>query len=329
MKKSEAIEKTFEDPNYQNKSQSDLEKERLERRKEAAKPALLKRIAAGLLDFIFSAALFGLLFLFSYFVIFPSLGYQDSSAMVMSKYSDSGLYVLADGSYKTLIDTYDDNKTAEQNYDIPITHFYSTDERAIADNKLEAYQNHKLNSGFYELDSENNIVRKADANSQLVKEYLEARYEDAIDYLFSDQEVVNAYARIRNIMLYTILILTVISSSVFYFVVPLIDKEGCTFGYLICQVIPVSSKDTLPQKKGKLMFRSFIFVTITYLAPIGLFVLANGITFAFIPFFVNTAILCLAHSNSGLHDYGTQTIVINKSRTNAMQILKQLKGEDE
>ena len=327
MKKDEALEKGLEEAKYRSKSESEKERERLRLRKEAAKPALLKRIGAGLLDFVFAAALAGLLFLFSYFVIFPPLGYQSSSATIINAYEQSGLYLKGEGKYDTLIDHYDDQKTPEENYDIPITHFYATNARAIADHKLEAYEQHKLNSGLFILDTENSIVRKEDVTSDKIKNYLEVRYEEATSYLFADPEIIDAYQNTRNIMLFSILIIVVISSAVFYFIVPFIDKDGCTFGYLICRLVPVSSVDTLPQNKGKLMLRSFIFVTISFLSPIGLYVLADAITFSFIPIFVNTILISFTNSNSGLHDYGTKTIIINRSRTNAMELLKQLKGE--
>ena len=61
MKKEEAVDKAFNDANYQTRSESDKEKERIENIKDSARPALLKRIGAGLLDFLFSASLFALL----------------------------------------------------------------------------------------------------------------------------------------------------------------------------------------------------------------------------------------------------------------------------
>lgn len=327
MNKNEALEKGLEDAKARSKSESEKEQERLQLRKDAAKPALLKRIGAGLLDFLFAGVLAGLLFLFSYFVIFPSLGYQEESAKIVAVYEDSGLYVFGEGKYEPLTDHYDSNKTPEENYDVPITHYYSTNARAIADHKLEKYQQAKLNSELFVLDAENNVVRKEGVSDEYIKNYLEVRFDEATTYLFADPEVIDAFIITRNIMLFSILIIVVISSSIFYFVVPLLNKDGCTFGYLICRLVPVSSIDTLPQQKSKLMLRALIFVTISYLSPIGLFVLADAITFSFIPFFVNTIILSFSHSNSGLHDYGTKTLIINRSRTNAMEILKQIKGE--
>ena len=327
MRKDEALEKGLEEAKARSRSESEKEQERIQLRKDAAKPALLKRIGAGLLDFIFAAVFAGLLFLFSYFVIFPSLGYQEESQKIVAAHEESGLYVFGDGKYEPLTDHYDNNKTPEENYDVPITHYYSTNARAIADHKLEKYEQAKLDSGLFVLDAESNIVRKEGVADEYIKNYLEVRFDEATTYLFSDPEVINAYYVTKNIMLFTILIIVVISSSVFYFAVPLLDKEGCTFGYLICRLVPVSSVDTMPQKKSKLMLRALLFVGISYLSPIGLYVLADAITFSFIPFFINTIILSFSHSNSGLHDYGTKTIIINRSRTNAMEMLKQLKGE--
>lgn len=329
MKKREALEKGLLDAQYRSKSESEKEAERIELRKEAARPALLKRIGAGLLDFLFTAIFAGLMFVFAYYVIFPNMGYQDYSEKIVAAYSGSGLYISANGRFNAINNMYDDEKTPEENYDEPITHFYSTNSRAIEDNKLESYEQTKLNSGYYEINGEGSIVRKEGVSTELAKEFLEARYKEAATYLFSDPAILNAYEKSRNIMLFSTLIIISIASASFYFLVPAIDKDGCSLGYVICRLIPVSSVDTNPQTKGKLMLRSLIFIAFTYLAPITLYFLANGFTFSFIPFFVNTAILCFSRSNSGLHDYATRTIIINRSRTNAMQALKQLKGEQD
>ena len=53
----------------QRKIQQDRLREELNKGKEAAKPSLLKRIGAGILDFVFAAALAVSAYIFSYFVI--------------------------------------------------------------------------------------------------------------------------------------------------------------------------------------------------------------------------------------------------------------------
>ena len=77
MKKKEAIENSLEemDARYQ-KEQIEKQKEEVSKRQDIARPSLLKRIGAALLDFIFAAIFAAGVFAFSYFVIFPSLGYQ-------------------------------------------------------------------------------------------------------------------------------------------------------------------------------------------------------------------------------------------------------------
>ena len=321
-RKAEATELSIQEMDKQQKQiQAAQKRDELNDKKERARPFLISRIGIGLVDFLFTAILALGMFFFSYFLIFPSLGYQSSSETLISAYEDSHLYVFENGQYNYLTNYYDENKTPEENYDVPITYFYTTNQRAIDDNQMEKYTERKIASGYYEYNSEHELVRTSIANNDAVRSYLKEEYSKAVDYLFSDTALIEASNKMFIIMSATILIVVSISSIIFYIAVPLIDKKGRTFSYMMFKVMPVDSTTLGPVNWKRILLRSFIFIIITYISPVTIATWLNGISFAFIPFFINTAIICFSRSNSGLHDYATKINIINRSFSNPMENL--------
>ena len=137
--KREATEKSLQDMPIKEPSHDEKKQMELERRKENARPSLIKRMGIGLLDFVFAAVFAGALFVATYFGIFPKVGYNDAVEEVLSAYNDSHLYNTVNGSFVLISSSYDDNKTPEQNYDVPITLFYKENARAVKDGKLDKY----------------------------------------------------------------------------------------------------------------------------------------------------------------------------------------------
>ena len=329
MKKKDAIDKGFEQMAAQNNPQQEVVDE-VSKRKDIARPSLLKRIGAGLLDFVFAAIFAGGVFAFSYFVIFPNLGYQKASKDILDCYYNSELFVQNSGSFETITKHYDDNKTVEGNYDVPITHYYSTDARAIEDNKLDGYNTRKIESGYYELNADNEFVRKEGVTSSQVLTFLQKEYDDAVDYFYLNPTLISNTRLTYNTMAFSILIITTISSVIFYFIIPLVVSRRRTLGYLIARLIPVTGDDMEQPSRGMILLRSFVFVIITFISPLTIsFFFTNGLAFAFIPFFANTMILSFSRSNSGLHDYASHIYVINISHSNPFETLKAVTGQGE
>ena len=332
MKKKDAIQKGIDNIPYYEPELDYGEKQKieLEKKKDDARPALLKRMAASVLDFIFAVALAGGLFALSYFTILPSVGYQDSAQFMMDTYSSSYLYLPKTNGpgYDPLTSRYNDELTPEKNYDEPITKFYTTNSRAVEDNKNQEYIDRKIESNYYYINELGECVRKDGIANATVKEYLEKEYSRAVNYLFQDPAVIKASKILSYSIPITILIVVSISCSIFYFAVPLIDEKRRTFGYMICKIMPVRSDTLVTPDRSRIALRSLIFVTVNYLSLITIGLFLGGTSYAFIPFFINTVILCFSHSNSGIHDYGTKICVINESMSNAMAALKQVTGGD-
>lgn len=330
MKKKDAIQKGIDDLEYQYQEPSfaQQQKEELQKRKDDARPALLKRIGAGLLDFLMAAGVAAGLFTLAYFTIFPKVGYQAASQTILDAYQTSGLYFPKSENvgFDPLTERYDDEKTPEQNYDIPISNFYANNVRAYRENQLQKYIDRKVASGYYYIDENNECKRKEDVSRDTAKNYLEKEYNIAVDYLFDDPKIV-ASVRILNYTIpVTILIVTILGSAIFYFAIPLIDEKRRTLGYIILKLMPLRSDTFTTPDRSRIALRSLMFVVISFFSAITLGLFLNGTSFAFIPFFVNTVIICFSHSNSGLHDYGTKIIVVNESMSNALSSLKQMNG---
>ena len=329
LTKAEATEQALR--NIPDKEPSHYEKKLMQEeiRKDNARPSLIKRIGIGLLDFLFTAVLAGGLFAMTYFAIFPKLGYNDAAAKIFDAYNDSHLYVTLNGGFVQISENYDTSKTPEENYDIPITLYYSENERAVADNKLAEYEQTKLNSEYYVRDADNNIVRKEGISGDVAKAFLEQEYEKALNYLFKDPVMISSYRTTFNCMAFSVLIIVVLSSSIFYIAIPLIDKRHRTLGYMIGKLIPVDSKEMGPVYWDRILLRSAIFVVFTFISPITLYFWADALTFSFIPFFVNSAVLLFTRSNSGLHDFAGHVNVVNQSLSNPFENLKAITEQGE
>lgn len=307
------------------------EEEALRKRIDAAKPSLLKRIGVALLDLLFAAILAGGLFVFSYFVVFPNIGYTDASQELVSAYTESHLYNIEDGKFVLISESYNDSKTPEENYDIPLLSFYSENPRALAAEKLQQYHKAKLDSGFYQQDPDNEYktIRIEGVSGSKAKLLLELEYNKAIDFLVEDPEIIAASQITYYTMILSILIVVSISSVTFYIVVPLIDKRRRTLAYMIGGIMPVDNKSLEPVDMSRILIRGFIFIVLTFISPITLYIWAGNMTFSFIPLFVNIAILSFSHSNSGLHDFSSRVIVLNRSLSNPFENLKAITGQGE
>ena len=330
MKRNEAVQKGIEDvAGYKPEldySYDEKQKELFQKKKDDARPALLKRIGAGILDFLMAAGLAAGFFGLAYFTIFPSVGYQASASYMISVYETSGFYYPKENAngYVPLTDKYDDTKTPEQNYDEPIAYFYETNARAYSENQAQQYLDRKIESGYYYIDGEGVCKRKDTVAKDTAKAYLEKEYNIAVDYLFHDPQVAQAVKILNYTIPVTILITVVLGCAVFYFAIPLIDVKRRTLGYMILRIMPVTSDKMIKPTRSAIALRSLIFVVIDYISLITIGLFLGGTSYSFIPFFLNTVILCLSHSNSGIHDFGTKIIVVNESLTNALSSMQQV-----
>ena len=331
MKKRDAIQKGIDNLPAHQLTFEEKRRAELEKKKDDARPALLKRMGAGLLDLIFSAAVAAGLFAIAYFAFFEKIGYQGASSTMMDVYQHSGLYVTSadDSRFVQLPEKYNSELSPEKNYDEPITNFYTTNARAVREEMNIEYIQRKVASNYYIINDEGDCVRKAGISEEVAKAYLEKEYYRAVDYLFNDPIIVNATRLITYTVPITVLIVSVISFSIFYFTIPLLDKKKRTLAYMIFKIMPVTSEELVTPVNSKIFFRSLMYVTLNYISIITIGFILGGITYSFIPFLINTVCISFSRSNSGLYDFGTKIIVINESRSNAISSLQQIAGKGE
>ena len=324
-KKSKATQSAIEQMDaQQRKLEADRKKDELNDKKESMRPSLLKRLAAGLIDFAFSAIIAVGIFAISYYTIFPLLGYQSSAQYIIDSYESSKLFVYGSSGYEYLSSHYDDSKTPEQNYDVPVTRYYKTNARAVKEGEYEKYTTRLINSGYYEYNAQDEIVRKEGISNATAKEYLEKEYKTAVSYFFADPALKEASVVTGRVMSLSLLIVSTIASAVFFILIPLVDKRNRTFGYMFLKIMPVDSKTIQPISKKWNLLRNFIFITITFISPFTMNLLLGTLAYSFIPFFINSAILSFSRNNTGLHDLAAGANVINQSYSNAFEVLKSI-----
>ncbi len=328
MKKRDAVNMSIEQMDaQQRKIEANRKKDEFDEKKSKARPSLLKRVASGLIDFAFTAIFAGGLFALTYFTIFPSVGYQSSAQFILDEYVDSGLFVYGSTGYEQLTSHYDANKTPEENYDVPVSKYYQTNERAISENRYGEYLDRKLTSGYYELNADNECVRKADVSTTTAREYLKNEYNAAVSFFHANPKLREASRVVGKTMAISLLIIATISSTIFYIVVPLIDKKNRTFSFMILKLIVVDTKTLRPISKSKNVLRCFVFIVLTFISPFTMNLLFGNFTFSFIPFFINVAILSFSKNNTGIHDLAAGANVINESYSNAFEMLNTIKSQ--
>lgn len=319
-----AIQKGIEEQNNYYKQKN--EKKKIP--DDPARPNLLKRVASILLDTLIIMVTIVVLYLLSSVTIFHPLNYYKYKDEATQINMNSGLYNEKYGENITYLQFYDSKKTPEENLDVPLTKFYSTYEYAVNKNLIESYNKSKLSSGLFEYNSNNEIVRKKDITDSMVKSFLSTQYEKALDILHSNTKYVIATNYTYNVMVATIIFCSMISFTIFFLTVPILSKEHSSIGQKICGLSCVNSEDKTPSTKKQITIRFIIIYLMNGLLPIGLFTLW-GFEVMGVPFLIVLIMISFSRTNSGPHEYLSHTKVINKSRSNAFEILESMKEQTE
>ncbi len=281
------------------------------------RPSLLRRIGSGLLDLLFIFVTLALLELFAAGVLFRPLGYFDAQNSIDKIFVESGLYVRQNGFNVQLVNAYDDSKSVEDNYDVPIAAYYATDPRCTKENKLTDYVKAKLDSGFY-TEGADGPTLKDNVDDGLLKSFYEEQYAEALDFLTKDPDYVAAVNKTFKITAYSILVSFLIAAAAFYFAVPLARKDGETVGQIICKICLVDASCVGRVRKMQVAARSLTVVVLNFLIPFWVFVFFNHVTM--LPVLISFAMMCLVKYNRGVQDFASQTQVIQKREAAALKI---------
>ena len=274
------------------------------------RPSLMRRIGSGLLDLLFIFILLALIELLAAAVLFRPLGYYDAQSNIDTIFAESGLYLRQNGFNVQISNAYDDNKSIEENYDIPITKFYTENPRCQEKNKLADYVQAKLDSGLYERNASGDLVKLDKVSDEDLKTFYEKEYEKALSFLGQDPVYVEAVNKTFNIMVYSMLISFLISAGVFYFLIPLLRKNGETLGQIICKICLVDARNVSRVKKIQVVLRSLVVVVLNFLIPFWVFIFFGHVTM--VPFLVTFAMMCLIKYNRSVQDFASFTQVIKK-----------------
>ncbi len=274
-----------------------------------SRPSLVRRIGSGLLDLLFIFVLFALVELLAAGVFFEPLGYFDAQRDINEIFTKSGLYLHKNGMNVRLDNAYDENKTVEENYDLPITAYYTRDSRCVENNMMASYEKAKLDSGYY-VQADSGLVKKSGVSDEKLKSFYQAEYENALTFLRKDPAYVQAVNKTFAITVYSMLISFLISAAVFYFVIPLARKNGETLGQIICKICLVDARNVGRAKKMQVVLRSLVVVVLNFLIPFWIFILAGSVTLFTV--LVSFAVMCLTKYNRGVQDFLSQTQVVSK-----------------
>ena len=225
MKQKEAVKLTLEELDRQ----AEKDREEMEDRQDNARPFLIKRIGVGLLDFVFMLVIVAASFFFADFVFFDAVGYNDASDYIITTYTESGLFISENGSFKQLPERYDEEQDLILYYDVPITNFYKTNQKAISENKLVSYNQAKLDSNYFIVNELNEIVRKEGVSNVNLQNFLENKYTEAYNLFIDNNDLNLATQKMFNTITFTILISTTIGAGIIYIVIPLLDSSSASF----------------------------------------------------------------------------------------------------
>ena len=279
-------------------------------KKNLPKPYLLTRIAASFLDFLLACLLFAGIEAALYFTIFEPLGYHQLMNESQAVLQDSHLYVLDDDKgLLTITEAYDENLSPEENYDVPLTYYYTNDVRAIADNRLVRYHNSKLVSGYFIEESEGVFVRADGADDAEVKAFFVGAYDDAVTFLEADPVYLNGVEKTFYIVIFTSLFSATLGMAIIFLRTPLLNKYGQTPYKLVYKLCLAEARDDTRVKKGQLFIRFIILLSFNIWVPILLF--ARFSYFTLIPIFISIVLMSLTKTFSGPHDYVARTYIVS------------------
>ena len=288
------------------------EREIQENEKLLPRPSFLKRLLAGLLDIVFFFVSFFALQVVSFYGVYKPLGYQESIDSARTMCVETHLYTIVNEKEIVPIkDTYSDLLTPEKNLDEPITYFYSTNERARFENKLVEYETAKLATGFFERNSDGEVVRRANVVDSNVKEVLLKELDKALDYFEKDPTYLDYLRKPYYIKTFSDIIICAVSSIFVYFIPMISSKGGETLGQRIFKIAIADRRTNTYAKKSMIFVRYLVFALFNIMAPVLLFISIEYL--ALIPIFITMIMMSFSKIGTTVHGIISKTYVVLKS----------------
>lgn len=273
------------------------------------KPSLYKRIFSGIIDIIFFLIITLGLELGSFYTVFESLGYRTYIENVQTMYKDSHLFTYSDKDGYQALNELNQEDVKPEDYDNAIIYYYSTNEYAISNNALEKYNKAKLDSNLYDYVNNEYVLKDAVGEESALK-FLTNCYSEALDLFYSNPEFIHDSNASHNIILYGTLIVIILSSSIYYILIPLIIKNRVTLGELMFRFVLVNNVSNTKATIKASLIRNVVFILFNIVATFLIYLYVDYL--AFIPMFITILMLCFTKKNLTPHDYMSNTYLVNK-----------------
>jgi len=275
------------------------------------KPYLLTRMFSALLDFLLVVILFAGIEAALYYTAFDWFGYTRMMNEAHEVLADSHLYTYQDGKgYLPLNETYNKEISPDENYDIPLTYYYTNDSRAISDNLFSKYNSAKITSGYFQLNEESNTIVRIETDDVKVKVFYEAELGKATSFLERDPGYYKSVQGTYYIVIFTCLFSVTLGAAVIYLLIPLLRKDGETPFQMVFKICLVDGRDDTRVKRKQIVIRFAILILFNIWIPILLY--ANFTYFTLVPNLITLIMMSVTRSFSGPHDYVSHTYVATK-----------------
>lgn len=267
----------------------------------------LKRILAFIFDFSFTL-LFAIII--NSVLINPLFSDLLNTDYYTNQYQErlveSNLYVKINESVVSIDSTYNEQSQTLQEYvdylDNQLNMFYSNGEFECSN--ISMYEQLKLNETeiFYFDEISNSIKTLNNVSLEKQREF----YEDAVAYsintvLVYDDIVSFASTNIIMNSIYSFVISFLIIMSIFFLLVPLLNKKRATFGKFIFKIGVVNTKDyKFISKKDMLIRFAVLFIEIV----LSFFTFGGIVLISF-------AFTIFSKNDSALHDFAAKTTLVD------------------
>lgn len=291
------------------------------------RPYLISRVGVGLLDLLLSAALFTG-FYFALRPAFQAMGIKAAAEDARRQYEESGLYVKTEaGDYELISSHYDETKTPEENYDVPISLYYKEGEYPKEIGAYATYCQAKLDSGLYEVDAEDNWGRTAEYDVTKARFFLKDQYLKAVDVVESSPAYAHDLTTIKNLSYFCIFSSLTLALLPDYLFFPLFSKHHATFFQWVFKMGLARSKDNKEATKGQVGLR-FLFMAFLdfYLPTFWFYFLVGSAQYVFLFFpLLDAGALVFFPKNRSFHDLASGTYVVSFK----VDVLEELKRKQE
>jgi len=259
------------------------------------------RYLCAFIDFTLTVLLTVILYFISVQTVFSNSGYSEARDAMRKTYEDTHLFIEYNGGLYTITSYYDKSKTPEENYDPSIIYFYTNYQRAINDNKLAEYNQAKIDSNLYNTDV-TPWTWKEEVTEDDVLSFYKTQYSIAYNYLLEDEDLLNNAAIVSKFALLATLSSILISSLIFYVVIPMIDKKGRTLSFMMFKLVLVKRNFEEIQSKPLILTRNLFFIIFTLLLGTLLLNLTSNLILTMSPAILSFILILCTPSKSCLHD---------------------------